>query len=229
LPARTAASVLANKDIALESGRLVSFIPGAAITAPLIVSPDDHQLHVPGRVLAMRSGAFDPLPVAPLSKERGKEIMRIWSVGLILLAGILFLAYRATLTTPAERHNNIDAMRQLYSRIARVPPSKVGSAGFTQAIQDRVACYERSPTPLERFDTCSTPYVNAIIRNARRYVESKPELGLFIGAVQYCPIIYSMCTGQSQDRAFCIMMERQCIDATLDKYWRGVDSSPTRE
>jgi hypothetical protein len=147
---------------------------------------------------------------------------------LVLLAGVVLLGHGTASATPADTRKNIDYVVWAYEWIARVQPSKVGSEGFAQIIRNRLTCYARSATPLERFRVCSTPYVDEIIRNARQYVKSKPDIGRFIWRVQFCPIIHSMCIGEHHGLEDCILMERQCIDAVLDLYWRGADAWPPR-
>ena len=155
--------------------------------------------------------------------------MKACIAGLVLLAGVVLLGHGTASATQADTHKNIDMVVQAYQKIARVQPSKVGSEGFTQIIRRRLTCYERTATPLERFRVCSTPYVDEIIRNARQYVKSKPDLGRFIRRVRFCPIIHSMCIGEHQEPEHCILMERQCIDSELDRYWRGADAWPPRD
>jgi hypothetical protein len=144
-------------------------------------------------------------------------------VALLLLAG-------AASAAEADAFGNAELAEQLYDEAAHVLPSRIGDAAFTKIIEKRLECYgPQTQTPLERFRVCGTPYVNEIIRTARAAVQSKPELGLFIRRVQYCPIVHSMCVGEHQEPGQCLQLERRCIDAALDKYWRGATAPSARD
>jgi hypothetical protein len=147
--------------------------------------------------------------------------MRGYLICFALLAALVWLKQDLAPVTPADQRKNIDVAQRAYERISRVKPSKVGGAEFEEIIRRRLACYEETAFPLERFRVCGASYVDAIVRTARESVKSRPELGQFIRRVQYCPIIHSICTGEHHDAESCVLMERQCIDATLDQYWRG--------
>lgn len=148
--------------------------------------------------------------------------MRRAALALTLLAGLL--AWTPPWTAEAraaDKFPNIDAAVRMYEGVKLVQPSRIAGEEYETIIRKRVLCYDRATTPLERKRPCNITYVDAIIRTARDNLKSAPLLGLFIHNVQYCPIVYSMCIGEHMDKDSCVTVERQCIDQTLDIYWRG--------
>lgn len=151
-----------------------------------------------------------------------------------LLAGLLALACLLALPWAAQARDrapfsNIDAAVQMYDQSQQAEPSRVGREEFKAIIRDRVQCYDKVTAPLGRKRLCNIAYVDAIIHTAREKLKSAPRLGLFIGVVQYCPIVYSMCIGENMNGESCVAVERQCIDITLDKYWRGAPTQGPRD
>lgn len=147
---------------------------------------------------------------------------------------LLALGWLAALPWNAARAEepsflNIDAALQIYESSRRAEPSRVGREEFQTIIRERARCYKQMTEPLGRKRSCNIAYVDAIIRTAREKLKSVPELGLFIRRVQYCPIMYSMCVGENQNTEACVEVERNCIDITLDKYWRGASIPGPRD
>lgn len=148
--------------------------------------------------------------------------MRRAARALTLLLGLLACSPAWTpAARAADKYPNIDAAIRMYEIVKLVKPSRIGAEEYEAIIRKRVQCYDLTTTPLERKRPCNITYVDAIIRTARDNLKAAPLLGLFIHDVQYCPIVYSMCIGEHMDKNTCVTVERQCIDQTLDKYWRG--------
>lgn len=156
--------------------------------------------------------------------------MRRRAIALALLAGLL--AWTPLWTAEAraaDKFPNIDAAIRMYETVMQVKPSRIGGEEYEAIIRKRVQCYDLITTPLERKRPCNITYVDSVIRTARTNLKSAPLLGLFIHDVQYCPIVYSMCVGEHMDKDTCVTVERQCIDQTLDKYWRGTAPHGSRD
>ena len=101
-------------------------------------------------------------------------------------------------------------------------PSEVNAAENTQTIQNRLKCYEENHDYGQRIQICNNKYVKSLVRHARKGIHSRPSLGEFVLNVDMCPILYNICMGQTEDdKERCILFERQCIDYTLDMFWRG--------
>lgn len=153
--------------------------------------------------------------------------------GLLLLAaavGVCLAAWTPETACAQERvRSNIDAALAMYEAAKQVQPSRIGAEDYEAIIRKRVQCYDAATTPLERKRPCNITYVDAIIRTARNTLKSPPLLGLFIHEVQYCPTVYSMCIGEHMNKDACVTVERQCIDQTLDKYWRGTAPNGSRD
>ncbi|MGE4552862.1 MAG: hypothetical protein AB7D57_07100 [Desulfovibrionaceae bacterium] len=155
-----------------------------------------------------------------------RRALRYLLLGLAVLgltAGLM-LFHGQTTIEPTDEFSNIDRALSLYNRALEVKPSRMGAEGFTRIIRDRLDCYDAAESPMDRSRLCNLAYVDGIIRNARAHVQAMPELGLFIERVQFCPMVYSMCIGGTRSPEDCITLERQCIDAALDYYWRGTDN-----
>ena len=119
-------------------------------------------------------------------------------------------------------NSNIQLVRELYSKVRETLPSEVNAQENTQAIQERLKCYEENHDYGQRIQICNNKYVKHIVHNARKAVHSRPNLGEFVLNIDLCPILYNMCMGKTEDnKDRCILFERQCIDYTLDMFWRG--------
>ena len=119
-------------------------------------------------------------------------------------------------------NTNIQLVRDLYSNVRDTLPSEVNAEENTLTIQNRLRCYEENHDYGQRIQICNNKYVKSIVHNARNAVHSRPNLGEFVLNVDLCPILYNICMGQTEDdKERCILFERQCIDYTLDMFWRG--------
>lgn len=142
----------------------------------------------------------------------------------LFLLAILFLAYppaaaQARDITPA---GNIDTVRELYNKVRETLPSEVNAQENTEAIRSRLQCYEEKIEYSQRIQICNNAYAKTIVSLARKEIHSRPSLGEFVINVGMCPILFNICMGQTgHDKERCILFERQCIDYTLDIFWRG--------
>ena len=119
-------------------------------------------------------------------------------------------------------NSNIQLVRDLYNNVRDTLPSEVNAVENTQTIQYRLKCYEENHDYGQRIQICNNKYVKRIVHYARKAVHSRPNLGEFVLNVNLCPILYNICMGQTEDdKDRCILFERQCIDYTLDMFWRG--------
>ena len=119
-------------------------------------------------------------------------------------------------------NSNIQFVRELYNNVRDTMPSEVNAVENTQAIQNRLKCYEENHDYGQRIQICNNKYVKSLVRLARKGIHSLPNLGEFVLNVDMCPILYNICMGQTEDdKERCILFERQCIDYTLDMFWRG--------
>ena len=140
---------------------------------------------------------------------------------------ILFFTVLALLMTrwqPLKPPTNIDLALALYAESAAVQPSTTLAGDLDRIIRDRLRCYTLRHNPLDRMGECNYMYVQDILESSRKEIASPAETGLFIRAVTPCPIVFSMCMGDQDNIEKCIRMERQCIDAKLDRFWRGATS-----
>lgn len=129
------------------------------------------------------------------------------------------------LTAPARdiaEATNLQVVRNLYEEVRKTRASEINASENTQTIVDRLQCYERNHDYGQRIQICNNAYIKRIIYLARMSIHSRPDLGKFVQHVGMCPIQYNLCMGQTQnDKERCILFERQCIDHTLDVFWRG--------
>lgn len=117
---------------------------------------------------------------------------------------------------------NINLVRDRYRKVSRTLPSVVNAKENEQAIRERLSCYEGYHDYTQRIKICNNTYIKEVVRLARQSIHSRPSLGEFVLNVGICPVLFNLCTGQTNnDRERCILFERQCIDYTLDVYWRG--------
>ncbi len=117
--------------------------------------------------------------------------------------------------------SNIDFVRELYVKVNKTPPALVSKKKHEEIIRRRLKCYETTFQYSERIEKCNLQYNNEIVNQARKAIISSPQIGLFVRNLVMCPIMYNLCSGKTNNnRERCIQFERQCIDYTLDKYWR---------
>jgi len=141
--------------------------------------------------------------------------------GILAAALCLWLSASASAADLSGR-SNIRVVRDLYDRVFNTLPSEVNAMENTEAIRDRLKCYEEKHEYLGRIQVCNNAYVKRIVALARASIRSRPNIGEFVLNVDMCPIVYNLCMGQThQDKERCILFERQCIDYTLDVFWRG--------
>lgn len=149
--------------------------------------------------------------------------MKSQVIRLVLCLALLSLCpAHAAWAKDLTGNTNIQLVRELYSNVRETLPSEVNAEENTQAIQNRLRCYEENHDYGQRIQICNNKYVKSIVHNARKAVHSRPNLGEFVLNVDLCPILYNICMGQTEDdKERCIRFERQCIDYTLDMFWRG--------
>lgn len=146
--------------------------------------------------------------------------------GLMLVA-VSTLLFGAVLASAAvakdlSGSSNIGAVRELYDQVQRTMPSEVNAQENTEVIRERLRCYEKNHDYAERIQICNNAYVKNIVALARKAIRARPSLGEFVSNVDSCPVLYNLCMGKTeQDKSRCVLFERQCIDYTLDTYWRG--------
>ena len=119
-------------------------------------------------------------------------------------------------------NSNIQLVRELYNNVRDTLPSEINAEQNTQAIQNRLKCYEENHDYGQRIQICNNKYVKSLVHHARKAIHTRPNLGEFVTNIDFCPILYNICMGQTDDdKERCILFERQCIDYTLDMFWRG--------
>lgn len=121
-----------------------------------------------------------------------------------------------------EHRSNIDIARELYERVNNTRPSVVSAKVHEEIIRERLECYARNNDYARRIRECNNLYAKSIVKQARTVLTSRPDMGLFVKNINLCPVVHNMCIGQTEnDVEKCIVFERQCIDYTLDTFWRG--------
>lgn len=139
---------------------------------------------------------------------------------LLLVACATFFSLASV--APKKPVEKIDALRQvteLYRFTNKTAQSyKLGSK-LNTIVRERVTCYGSSP--VDRLANCNEKYIVDIVRTGRDSIASAPDMGLFIENVRTCPIVYSVCMGESHNRDECIAFEARCIDGMYDEHWRG--------
>ncbi len=142
---------------------------------------------------------------------------------IFAMAVLLCLCFVLPSTARDLRGNsNINFVRELYRKVSATIPSVVNAKGNEEAIRSRLKCYEEYHEYSQRIHICNNAYTKKIVRLARESVRSRPSLGEFAYNVSMCPILHNLCMGQTEnDKEHCILFERQCIDYTLDTFWRG--------
>ena len=143
-------------------------------------------------------------------------------LALTLTALLCLYTEHVTEAKDLTGNSNIQFVRELYNNVRDTMPSEVNAAENTQTIQNRLKCYEENHDYGQRIQICNNKYVKSLVRHARKGIHSRPSLGEFVLNVDMCPILYNICMGQTEDdKERCILFERQCIDYTLDMFWRG--------
>ncbi|XPV77542.1 MAG: hypothetical protein ACNI27_06420 [Desulfovibrio sp.] len=140
----------------------------------------------------------------------------------LILIFVFCLSIPTTITARELKPvSNIDFVRELYRKVNNTPPAQVSRREHERIIRDRLQCYESTFDYLERLQKCNLRYNKAITRQARTAIDAQPRIGLFVKSLIMCPIMYNLCSGKTDnDEERCIQFERQCIDYTLDHYWR---------
>ena len=144
-------------------------------------------------------------------------------IRLVLCLALLCLCPApAAWTKDLTGNTNIQLVRDLYNNVRDTLPSAVNAEENPLTLQNRLRCYEENHDYGQRIQICNNKYVKGIVHHARKAVHSRPNLGEFVLNVDLCPILYNICMGQTEDdKERCILFERQCIDYTLDMFWRG--------
>ena len=145
----------------------------------------------------------------------------LFALSLALFCFLLFFLV-VSYFAPAKKTIKLktkDFAVQLYEKSRLTQPSLTTKSQLAQLIGERLVCY--SDSPLERIDTCDRRYLESIVNVGREKIHTPPNLGLFIPAVKYCPVVYNICMGYKNDPDACIIEETQCIDRTYDEFWRG--------
>lgn len=146
--------------------------------------------------------------------------MRILVLGIVLFFGLIIL--RATDYKKIEHKTNIDFVRELYGKVNNTLPSVVSANENEAIIRDRLQCYAENNDYTRRIRMCNNFYAKALVNQARDTLTSRPDIGLFVANINLCPVMYNMCVGQTaNNKEKCITFERQCVDYTLDTFWRG--------
>jgi len=146
--------------------------------------------------------------------------MRILVLGIFLFFGMIIL--RATDFKKIDHKSNIEVARELYEKVNKTLPSVVSAKENELVVRNRLECYAENNDYTRRIRTCNNAYSKALVKQARNTLTSRPDIGLFVKNVNLCPVMYNMCVGLTEnDREKCITFERQCIDYTLDAFWRG--------
>jgi len=144
--------------------------------------------------------------------------------GLACLIAVLLCLCQAQNTAAGDltSASNLQVVRDLYGKVRDTLPAEVNAQENTRAITDRLQCYAQIHDYGQRIQICNNRYVKRIVQLARKNIHSRPDLGEFVLNVGMCPILYNLCMGQTEnDKKRCILFERQCIDYTLDTFWRG--------
>ncbi len=116
---------------------------------------------------------------------------------------------------------------ELFTEVNETKASFTAILENTTVIEKRIQCFADNFSYQRRANVCLNEYRHNLVDVAREFVEGRPEVGIFLKNVAYCPVMYNLCQGQNEmhnvsSQELCIQFERQCIDLMLDKYWRGV-------
>ncbi len=150
-----------------------------------------------------------------------------WKMATALLAAAtLFFA----LTNPFQKEKSAwdfyERMVMGYEMIQGVELSEL-ERELKAEVNARNDCYEGLSNLSMRLKICRKQYLTDILVLARKNIKSSPSMGKFVLCVQECPLAYSMCRGEesneANDGSECAVKEVQCIEACLDRYWRGTE------
>jgi hypothetical protein len=146
--------------------------------------------------------------------------MRVLVLCLVLFCGLII--FLASGYKEVEQRTNIEFVRELYDKVNRTLPSVVSAKEHERIIRERLECYAVDTDYARRIRECNNVYAKAIVKQARNALTSRPDMGKFVLNLNMCPVMRNMCIGiAGNDSEQCITFERQCIDYTLDSFWRG--------
>lgn len=146
---------------------------------------------------------------------------------IVIALCILPLAFSVAFAGQVNLFTEQDAVdiNALFLDVSNTAPSGVSVDQNTAIIRQRIDCFAQNFSYTQRFKICMNTYQKSVVATARVNIEGRPEIGLFIKNVAYCPIMYNLCIGQIDSQKgnsdTCVKFERQCIDLMLDRYWRG--------
>jgi len=146
--------------------------------------------------------------------------MKIFLICAFLLVGLV--VFRATGYHLLKPESNIEMVRALYREVNNTLPSVVSADEHALIIRKRLECYAENDDYTRRIRVCNNAYVKALVEQARKDINSRPDMGNFVQYINVCPVMYSMCVGKTANNVDrCVVFEKQCIDHILDKFWRG--------
>ncbi len=149
-----------------------------------------------------------------------RNAWRIVAIGVVV--SLCLLTARSVSAEDLDVRTNIELVRDLFNHVNTTRPSVVNARENTDIIRTRLECYAEHDDYTPRIRVCNNAYVKALLHVARTTIKSRPSLGPFVQNIGLCPVMYNLCVGQTEnDRERCMLFERQCIDYTLDSYWRG--------
>jgi hypothetical protein len=146
-------------------------------------------------------------------------VIRLVILGSVVLG--LTVYFKFVIPVDNKQLNNNAYALQQYDIIKNDVESRAGRDLFLEAISERIQCYLTTQIPNDRHAKCVIPYLEKVVEIARGNIKSSPQLGKFLKAVQYCPVVYSMCNGDDFETVDCKLIECRCINYALDMYWRG--------
>jgi len=177
------------------------------------------------RGVVLRSAAPASCPISyPSSYSRSFPVssLKIFLASFLATCLICSLMAVPAQARKLEQRTSIQEVRELYENVNRTRASEVNARENDAIIRQRLECYAEYADYTPRLRVCNNAYVKELVSQAREKVRSRPDLGWFVVNINLCPVMYNLCTGQTQnDRERCILFERQCVDYTLDRFWRG--------
>jgi len=143
----------------------------------------------------------------------------------LLLLTVCVLVFVPMNYSDTNGNNDYTYAEQLYEKVRQVPASDDYRLEITRIIRRRLDCYANSATLHERISECMPPYTNDLVTFSRDHIHSSPLLGLFVNESEACPMVDSIWRGtENLSEEECVVLEEQCIEFMLDKYWRGSGS-----
>jgi hypothetical protein len=140
-------------------------------------------------------------------------------VTLGLLLFLLTLSFFGKTLKPDDDYFTTNELLTNYAIYETVNPSNLADE-LKEIVSERINCVESNPTSrLEFF--CLRDYRMSLMTLGKESINSAPNLGLFLSDIRDCPIVNSICLGQSGTIESCISLEALCLDNLLDMYWRG--------